>query len=99
MLRKSMFMVPFMLFGTLADAGEQSMDNPSRGALLYATHCEGCHNVQIHWRDKSVVTSWTSLEAEVRRWQGVAGAGWGDDDIAAVARYLNALHYRYPAPD
>ncbi|BAL24317.1 cytochrome c [Azoarcus sp. KH32C] len=100
MLAKSILIVPFILYGTLADAAEQTTgDQPTRGALLYATHCESCHNIEIHWRDKSVVTGWTSLESEVRRWQGAAGAAWSSEDIAAVARYLNVLHYHYPAPD
>ncbi len=29
----------------------------------------------------------------------VSGLGWVDDDVAEVARYLNALHYYYPTPD
>lgn len=97
MLRKSMLIVPFMLCGNLADAGETTRD-ASRGELLYSTHCEACHNLDVHWRDKRVVTDWKSLRLEVRRWQDVAGAGWGNKDIEEVARYLNALHYRFPAP-
>lgn len=98
MLRRSMLMVPFVLCGHLAAAGEP-MREASRGELLYATHCEGCHNLDVHWRDKRVVTDWASLTREVRRWQDVAGAGWGNEDVEEVARYLNALLYRFPAPD
>lgn len=71
----------------------------SAGALLYSTHCVGCHTAQVHWRDGRRATNWATLQAEVRRWQGRVGLGWSDDDIAAVARHLNALHYRFPAPD
>jgi len=69
------------------------------GALLYSTHCVACHSAQIHWRDRKLVTSWTSLKAEVRRWQSNAGLGWGEDEVAAVARHLNAVHYHLPAAD
>ena len=69
------------------------------GALLYSTHCVGCHTAQVHWRDGRRVTSWPTLQAEVRRWQNRIGLGWSDDDVAAVARHLNALHYHFPAPD
>ena len=68
----------------------------SRGALLYATHCNGCHTSQMHWRDRKLVTDRASLDAQVRRWQRAGGLGWSDDDIADVVRYLDAAHYRLP---
>jgi len=71
----------------------------SIGALLYSTHCVGCHTEQVHWRAGRRVTDWATLQAEVRRWQSRIGLGWSDDDVTAVARHLNALHYRFPAPD
>jgi hypothetical protein len=36
--------------------------------------------------------------AQVRRWAQNAGLGWSDDEIADVAGYLNAVHYRFAAP-
>jgi len=99
MLRRSVVVVLFVLFGYLADAGAQPLREPTRGELLYSTHCIACHSAQVHWREKKIVTDWTSLQAQVRRWQAVSGLGWSNEDIAEVARYLNGLHYRYPAPD
>ena len=99
MLRRLMLAVLLILFGNLAHADAQPMRDASRGELLYSTHCIGCHNTQVHWRDKKLVTDWKSLESEVRRWQKLSGLGWGDDDIMKVARYLNALYYHYPTPD
>ena len=68
------------------------------GELLYSTHCIACHTTQVHWRQKKLATDWASLEAQVRRWAGNAGLGWSDEEIADVARYLNAVHYRFAAP-
>ena len=68
------------------------------GALLYSTHCGGCHTTQAHWRDGRLATDWASLDAQVRRWQKSGGLGWSDDDVDAVARYLNATYYRFPVP-
>jgi mono/diheme cytochrome c family protein len=68
------------------------------GELLYSTHCIACHTTQIHWRQKKLATDWASLDAQVRRWAGNAGLGWSDEEIADVARYLNAVHYRFAAP-
>lgn len=83
----------FVLYGGLAAA------QSGRGELLYATYCEGCHTGQVHWREKKLATNWTSLVAEVRRWQANAKLGWSRDDVEAVARYLNARHYHYPPPE
>lgn len=88
-----------LLFGYLAAAVAQPTRVVSRGELLYSTHCIACHSVQLHWRDKNIVTDWTTLQSEVHRWQGMAGLGWSNEDIAEVARYLNVLHYHYPRPD
>ena len=72
--------------------------SPSRGELLYSAHCVECHTAQMHWRDKSIVSDWASLQAQVRRWQATAGLAWSEADIAEVARYLNQNVYRIPAP-
>jgi len=72
--------------------------SPSRGELLYATHCTACHTTEIHWRQKKLATDWASLKQQVRRWAGNAGLGWSDDEIVEVARYLNAVYYRFEAP-
>ncbi|MEP7297638.1 MAG: cytochrome C [Burkholderiales bacterium] len=66
-----------------------------RGQLLYATHCGACHTAQMHWRAGRTATDWPTLKAEVRRWQGVASLAWTDDDVIAVARYLNDSIYHF----
>lgn len=99
MLRKTIRIVSLVLLTNFAYADVKPLPAPSRGELLYETHCVTCHNTEMHWRDKKVVTDWASLQAEVGRWQGISGLGWGGDDIAQVTRYLNALYYHYPSPD
>jgi mono/diheme cytochrome c family protein len=69
---------------------------PSRGELLYQTHCVACHDRQVHWREKKLVGDWASLVAEVQRWQRNLGVGWTDDAVDDVARYLNDAIYRLP---
>ncbi len=68
----------------------------SRGQLLYNTHCISCHTTQMHWRSASLAYDWESLKGQVRRWQGNAGLGWNDADIAEVARHLNETIYHHP---
>jgi len=99
MLRKSMLTAGFVLLGISAEVGAQSARDATRGELLYSTHCISCHTAQVHWRDRKIAIDWTTLQAQVRRWQDNTGLGWSDEDIARVARYLNTLYYRYPTPD
>jgi mono/diheme cytochrome c family protein len=90
------FAVLLVCLGNPAVADTQPKGDAPRGELLYSTHCIACHSAQIHWRKKKLATDWVSLNAQVRRWQGVAGLVWSDDDVAEVARYLNARYYHYP---
>lgn len=99
MFWKTLVAVPVIFFGNPVGADTPVMRDPSRGELLYATHCIACHTADIHWRDKRLVVDRTSLRAQVRRWQAISGLGWDDDDVAQVSRYLDALHYRYSGTD
>lgn len=90
-----------LVIGLLGFAGPVAARTPTdvrRGELLYSTHCIGCHTAQLHWRDKKAASNWASLKAEVERWQKTSGLGWREEDVTDVARYLNALYYRFPEP-
>jgi hypothetical protein len=78
-------------------ANAASDADSSRGALLYETHCSGCHTTQAHWRDKRLVRDRESLTREVSRWQANESLQWSADDIDAVARYLDRVYYRLPS--
>ena len=71
---------------------------PSRGELLYTTHCISCHSKEMHWRDKRVANDWTSLKKQVRRWQDASSLTWSESDITEVARYLNETIYLFDKP-
>jgi mono/diheme cytochrome c family protein len=71
---------------------------PTRGELLYSTHCIACHTEQVHWRERRLAKDWASLKQQVRRWADNASLGWSEEDIVEVARYLNAAHYRFEMP-
>lgn len=68
----------------------------SRGELLYSDHCIECHTQQMHWRDRRLAHDWDSLQGQVRHWQEVAHLQWSDEDVNAVARYLNDSIYHFP---
>ena len=67
----------------------------SRGELLYRTHCIACHTTEVHWRANRSASDWTSLKAQVRRWEGEASLAWSDSDILDVSRYLNDSIYHF----
>ncbi len=71
---------------------------PTRGELLYQTHCVACHDKQVHWRERKIVGDWASLAAEVRRWDANLGLRWNDEAVQEVTRYLNRVFYRFPEP-
>ena len=75
----------------------QPAAEPTRGELLYTTHCVACHNARVHWRDQRLAKDWTSLRAQVRRWQGLQKLGWSEADISETARYLNTYYYDFPS--
>jgi mono/diheme cytochrome c family protein len=68
---------------------------PSRGELLYTTHCIACHSTQMHWRDQRLATDLDSLRQQVRLWQGRALLSWTEDDVDEVTRYLDQRIYRF----
>ena len=85
------------VLGTVCElAHAQPVTSPSRGQLLYETHCVACHNSKIHWRDARQAKDWASLEEQVRRWQSAAWLQWSEDDIADVATHLNDTIYHHP---
>jgi mono/diheme cytochrome c family protein len=69
-----------------------------RGGDLYRAYCNACHTAQVHWREKSLVHSWSDLRYQVSRWQRLAGQNWGMEEIDDVAAYLNQLFYQAPCP-
>jgi len=69
------------------------------GEKLYSTHCSACHTSQVHWREKRIAKDWTSLVAQVRRWQSNSGLTWTDEEIFEVARYLNVRYYHFAEKD
>lgn len=98
MVEKWLVFLVVVLWGLAGPVLARTKTDALRGEMLYSTHCIGCHNAQLHWRDKKAAKNWASLKAEVERWQKTSGLGWREEDVNDVARYLNALYYRFPEP-
>ena len=86
-------LLPLLLIACAAGAHAQA--TPSRGQLLYTTHCVECHTTQMHWRDGRKAQDWPTLRTWVRHWQGDARLQWTEDDVEAVTRYLNDTVYHF----
>lgn len=67
-----------------------------RGQSLYEAGCVTCHTTQAHWRNNSIVGSWSDVLVQVQRWQDNTGQKWSESDIGDVAAYLNAIYYKMP---
>jgi mono/diheme cytochrome c family protein len=94
--------VPALLLAVLSAVAwsvqAQPAAAPTRGQLLYDTHCIECHNAQVHWRALSQAHDWNSLLNQVNRWQASARLGWSEDDIAEVTQHLNDTIYKFAIP-
>lgn len=71
---------------------------PSRGELLYTTHCIACHGTEMHRRDPRLATDWDSLKEQVRLWQERAQLPWTENDVVEVTHFLNRRIYRFGLP-
>ena len=67
-----------------------------RGKLFYDAQCVTCHTAEVHWRDKSIVSSWVDIVVQVDRWQQNTGQQWGSSEVGDVAAYLNSVYYKQP---
>ncbi|MEP6792549.1 MAG: cytochrome c [Ramlibacter sp.] len=92
---RALVLAALLGMGAMAHAQLLTAPSPTRGQLLYNTHCIACHTTQMHWRDDRQATDWDSLKVQVRRWQGNAGLAWTDEDITDVARHLNNTIYKF----
>ncbi|WP_397409390.1 cytochrome C [Polaromonas sp.] len=99
MIERWLAALVMVLWGLTGPVLARSRTDVLRGELLYSTHCIACHSTQLHWRDRKAARNWASLKAEVERWQKNSGLGWREEDVSDVARYLNALYYRFPEPE
>lgn len=77
-------------------------DDKPDGSALHNDNCTACHirmtdgdGSLLYTRKDHRVTSFTSLEAQVRRCENNIGLTWFDDQIFAVRDYLNETYYKF----
>lgn len=94
---RSILLLLLSIVNGLVFAQDGTEREQSRGELLYSTHCITCHTTEVHWRDQRLATDWYGLTRQVRRWMSNAGLPPSDEDVIAIAQYLNRLYYQFPA--
>ena len=96
---RSLVFIMSLLCGMYTLSYTMPVYSETRGELLYSLHCKSCHTSKIHWRKEKLATNWSTLKAQVVRWQSNIGLGWGEDEITDVTRYLNTTHYHFNSTD
>ena len=71
-------------------------DTPS-GAALHEAHCTRCHGADLYTRQNRMVNSYAGLRKRVQQCELMAELGWFDEEVEAVAAYLNDTYYKFPA--
>ncbi len=94
----SRYLLALLFVFSLAPVRADTVPVPDadRGEVLYQAQCGACHNSSVHWRDQRLAKNWELLRSWVRHWERFNELKWDEDDITAVARYLNRLYYHYP---
>lgn len=85
-----------LLFGVAA--AEDAQVEAQVGHALYQENCLGCHKDEVMTRADRRVKNLTQLDSQVRLCDSNLNLQWMDDDIEAVAKYLNTHFYKFPTP-
>lgn len=86
--------------GWQAGAADVRTPNPDegRGAALYESHCVSCHDSLMHVQGDRRTGSYPGVAKKVRFYSELQGLEWTEQEIDAVAAYLNGAHYHFPMP-
>ena len=65
------------------------------GEKLVKTHCSSCHQTEMYTRAESKITSADALLTQVKACDANIGSGLFDEDMAAIAAYLEVNFYKF----
>lgn len=66
-----------------------------QGKQLHSTHCVSCHSTNVYTRQDRMIKGYESLKTHVQRCATNLDKPWFDDEVDAVAAYLNANYYLF----
>ena len=67
----------------------------SHGKSLQQENCMACHDDSVYTRNDRRVTTMEGLTKQVKRCELTLGLQWFDEDVNAVAGYLNESFYKF----
>jgi cytochrome c5 len=67
----------------------------AKGKQLHDANCMGCHDTSVYIREDRRITRLDSLKTHVQRCATNLDKPWFDDELAAVAAYLNQTYYKF----
>ena len=101
MPRLPVLAVATLLSTSLASAAEPAAEL-DKGQELHQKNCIACHTTltngqpdKLYTRSDRRVTSLEGLKKQVQRCELNLGLTWFDEDIDAVAAYLNQAYYHF----
>ncbi len=80
--------------GALLSLPFTSQAAPS-AAQLHQQSCTSCHGSEVYTRPDHHIRDKAQLNKQVRRCAMAAGAKWFDDEIQAVADFLDSNYYHF----
>ena len=88
---KPLLIAAGLALATLLPATASAAD----GAGLHQGHCVSCHGTEVYTRDDRRVTTRPGLTKQVQRCELALGLGWFEEDVDAVAEFLNQRFYQF----
>lgn len=79
----------------IATAAPLHVAQGADGAALHRQYCTSCHDDSMYTRKNRRVNSMDGLISQVGRCDAALGLKWFDDQIDAVAAYLNKNYYHF----
>ena len=85
-----------ILLGVLLGASSLLSNDAGNGKDLYfKAKCQECHTPEDYISEKRKVKDFAKLQWRVKRCGFTMGAGWFDEDIDDVVKYLNENYYKF----
>lgn len=94
-MRKTGFKTMVAFFALFGLNPGSVVANVEMGMDLHQTNCLSCHGTEAYTRSDRRVTSFPSLITRVNACNVNLGMGWFDDEVDAVARYLDENYYQF----
>lgn len=95
MLTRLMIATALLITAAAAAAEALLLGDASRGEVLHARHCTGCHDSALYTRADRSVRSVEGLAGRVRLCNTQLKTGLSKDELNDLVKYLNESFYRF----